>query len=100
MTSFRRGLHLYLTRHAYGNTFTEDLWAALEEESGQPVGRIMNTWVGQMGYPVVEVSEDSTAAVEGQRTFQLRQRKFNADGTADSKQTALANSVGGELQLS
>ena len=35
---FRRGMKLYLTRHMYGNTFAEDLWAALSEASKKPVG--------------------------------------------------------------
>ena len=39
--AFRKGLQTYLVRHAYGNTVTEDLWAALEEASGKPVGKIM-----------------------------------------------------------
>src|SRR5262249_50032851 len=31
---FRRGVRLYLDRHAYGSTETEDLWKALGEASG------------------------------------------------------------------
>lgn len=40
----------------YKNTFTEDLWAALEEASNKPVGAVMSTWTKQMGFPVVEAS--------------------------------------------
>ena len=36
-TDFRKGMSLYLDRHAYNNTQTEDLWAALGEKSGKPV---------------------------------------------------------------
>lgn len=32
--AFRRGMQLYLTRHQYRATCTEDLWAALSEGSG------------------------------------------------------------------
>lgn len=39
----------------YKNTFTEDLWAALEEASYKPVGAVMSTWTKQMGFPVVQV---------------------------------------------
>lgn len=39
----------------YKNTFTEDLWAALEEASNKPVGAVMSTWTKQMGFPVVQV---------------------------------------------
>ena len=73
-------MKLYLTRHQYSNTFTEDLWAALGEASSKPVGSIMTGWTKQMGYPVITVS----AKQEGtQRVLQLSQQRFLADGTQD-----------------
>ena len=55
---FRGGLYRYLKGHEYGNARTQDLWAALEEESGLPVTSIMDSWVKQTGYPVLEVQAD------------------------------------------
>jgi puromycin-sensitive aminopeptidase len=55
---FRAGIQRYLAAHAYGNTETHDLWDALEAESGQPVRRIMDAWIFQPGYPVVDVRLD------------------------------------------
>ena len=52
---FQSGLHSYLTRNAYENARTQDLWNSLGEASGQPVGAIMDTWVKQTGYPVIDV---------------------------------------------
>ena len=52
---FRDGLRLYLKRHAYGNTDTVDLWAALEEASNKPVKKFMSAWTSQSGYPIVRV---------------------------------------------
>eukprot|EP00268_Persea_americana_P036934 TRINITY_DN364_c0_g1_i1.p1 TRINITY_DN364_c0_g1~~TRINITY_DN364_c0_g1_i1.p1 ORF type:complete len:897 (+),score=171.49 TRINITY_DN364_c0_g1_i1:409-3099(+) len=52
---FQRSLALYIKRHAYSNAKTEDLWAALEEESGEPVNTLMNSWTKQKGYPVIFV---------------------------------------------
>jgi len=49
-------MNVYLNRHKYKNTFTEDLWAALAETSGKPVQEIMSTWTKQMGFPVLKVS--------------------------------------------
>jgi puromycin-sensitive aminopeptidase len=63
---FRAGIRQYLTKHAYANTVTTDLWDALEEASGEPVATIMNTWILQGGHPVVSV-EDGT----------IRQRPFS-----------------------
>jgi puromycin-sensitive aminopeptidase len=52
---FRVGIRTYLKRHSYGNTDTDDLWAAIEEASGEPVSSIMDSWLHQGGYPLVKV---------------------------------------------
>ncbi|KAE9586886.1 hypothetical protein Lal_00004969 [Lupinus albus] len=52
---FQRSLASYIKKYAYSNAKTEDLWAALEEGSGEPVNKIMTTWTKQQGYPVVSV---------------------------------------------
>lgn len=79
---FRKGMHIYLTRFQYRNTFTEDLWAALEEASAKPVKAVMSTWTKQMGFPVITV-EDSKQ--EGnKRILTLSQTKFCADGSCDN----------------
>ncbi|KAH7980868.1 hypothetical protein HPB49_019741 [Dermacentor silvarum] len=76
---FREGMNLYLTKHKYGNTTTEDLWHCLGEVCHVPVEAIMNTWVKQKGYPVISV----TSCQDGDsRVMMLTQEKFNADGKA------------------
>jgi puromycin-sensitive aminopeptidase len=62
-STFRDGIRIYLQRHAYANTITADLWAALESASGQPVGEIMDTWILQGGYPLLSV-EGTTISQE------------------------------------
>ncbi|XP_020203865.1 aminopeptidase M1 [Cajanus cajan] len=52
---FQRSLASYIKRHACSNAKTEDLWAALEEGSGEPVNKLMTSWTKQKGYPVVSV---------------------------------------------
>ncbi|OGE19478.1 hypothetical protein A3D83_01890 [Candidatus Daviesbacteria bacterium RIFCSPHIGHO2_02_FULL_41_10] len=52
---FQKGLQHYLKKHAYGNAETDDLWKALEEVSGKPVGQIMKNWTSQPGHPVISV---------------------------------------------
>lgn len=39
--TFLNGVAKYLKKHAYGNATTEDLWAALGEESGSDVAAFM-----------------------------------------------------------
>ncbi len=53
---FRLGLVHYLSKHRYGNTVTNDLWAALEEVSHKPVKSFMSAWTTQTGYPYVSIT--------------------------------------------
>ena len=53
--AFRDGIRAYLRQHSYGNTETTDLWDALEETTGEPVRRIMDSWIFQGGFPVIDV---------------------------------------------
>lgn len=52
---FQRSLASYIKRFACSNAKTEDLWTVLEEESGEPVKTLMDSWTKQKGYPVVSV---------------------------------------------
>lgn len=74
---FRKGMNLYLMQHQYKNTFTEDLWEALEKASNKPVGAVMSTWIKQMGFPVVKVT--SVQESGNKRRIFLEQSKFCAD---------------------
>ncbi|KAL3276182.1 hypothetical protein HHI36_020900 [Cryptolaemus montrouzieri] len=77
---FRKGMNLYLTRHQYKNTFTEDLWAALQDASQKPVGEVMSTWTKQMGFPEVKVSITKSKDGKG-ATLHMNQSKFSSDGS-------------------
>ncbi|MEO5753753.1 MAG: M1 family aminopeptidase, partial [Chthoniobacterales bacterium] len=52
---FRDGIRKYIAAHKYSNTTTADLWEALTEVSGKPVGEIAPGWTEQPGLPVVKV---------------------------------------------
>jgi len=56
---FLEGIRRYLKKHAYGNTTTGDLWAALSDASGKDVERVADIWTKNVGYPVLTVTEDS-----------------------------------------
>ena len=66
---FRDGIRRYLKHHAYGNTETHDLWDALEEETGEPVRRIMDSWIWQGGYPLISVSVEDGLLRFSQRRY-------------------------------
>jgi puromycin-sensitive aminopeptidase len=86
--TFRDGIRRYLATHAYGNTETTDLWDAIEEASGQPVRRIMDSWIFQGGHPVVEVEQ-----LDGGR-IRLRQERFRLSAAVDPDGDAGAEGLG------
>ena len=74
--TFRQGIHRYLKTNQYGNARTEDLWASLEEVSGKPITAIMDTWVKQAGFPVLQVNTTQSGCGT---TVSLSQRQFLYD---------------------
>ncbi|KAF6722116.1 Aminopeptidase N [Oryzias melastigma] len=73
---FTRGLQSYLKEFAFGSTVYTDLWKHLQtavQETGTDlpanIDAIMNTWVLQMGFPVVTI--DTVTGVVSQQHFLL-----------------------------
>ncbi|XP_065045657.1 aminopeptidase M1-B-like [Musa acuminata AAA Group] len=73
-SSFQKALASYIKRYAYSNAKTEDLWAVLEEESGEPVKNMMSSWTKQKGYPTVYVKIK-------RHELEIDQSQFLSDGT-------------------
>ncbi|PKI72070.1 hypothetical protein CRG98_007527 [Punica granatum] len=71
---FQKSLAAYIKKHACSNAKTEDLWASLEEGSGEPVNRLMNLWTKQKGYPVVSVK------IKDEK-LEFEQMQFLSNGT-------------------
>jgi puromycin-sensitive aminopeptidase len=77
--TFREGVSHYLRSHSYRNTETSDLWDAIETTSGEPVRRLMDSWIWQPGYPLVSamlVDDDGTPSLA------LAQHRFSFDPDA------------------
>ena len=68
---FRDGIRGYLKKHQFGNTETGELWDALEEASREPVRKMMDSWIFQPGFPIIE----ATPTANG-RGLKLSQRRF------------------------
>jgi puromycin-sensitive aminopeptidase len=80
---FREGVGHYLRTHAYSNTETNDLWDAIEATSGEPVRRIMDSWIWQPGYPLVSARLCESG---GRASLELTQQRFSyptADDASD-----------------
>jgi aminopeptidase N len=67
--AFQTGLKAYFAAYKYQNTEGDDLWNALAKASGKNITNLMNIWISQPGYPVVDVSLQGS-------TLQLSQRQF------------------------
>ena len=84
--AFRTGVSHYLRTHAHSNTETNDLWDAIETTSGEPVRRMMDSWIWQPGYPLLSADLVHTGdRAHHAATLQLRQERFaysSDDGAA------------------
>ena len=72
---FREGIRRYMAAHMYSNTTTADLWNALSDASGKPVGEIAAGWTEQPGFPVVKVKREHGGNVS------LTQERFTVNFT-------------------
>ncbi len=70
---FRDGIRRYIAAHQYSNSTTTDLWNALSEASGQPVGAIAAGWTEQPGFPVVTVKRTADGKIS------LAQERFTVN---------------------
>ncbi len=68
-STFQTGLRYYLKKHAYGNTDTDDLWAALQEASEKPVKAFMDSWTSQPGFPLVRANVETKEVTITQERF-------------------------------
>src|SRR5262249_7411153 len=71
--AFRAGVRHYLDRYRLSNTETTDLWDAMEDATGQPVRRIMDSWIFQPGFPMVRPTNGT-----------VEQRRFTYSDTDDN----------------
>ena len=93
--TFKEGIRLYIQRHKWGNTVTDDLWSAFQaaldratlvvrsgvstpetitqfevvSSTGWTVKELMDTWTLQMGYPLISVTRTSSELIFTQSWF-------------------------------
>lgn len=105
--NFRNGLRRYIKENAYKNTTTNDLWAAIEEETGNgEVHSMMDNWTKHPGFPVVFVSEGEAEVapvedydgrapkkgkISGTSVWVRQERYLPKDQEAEARQDVLWN---------
>ncbi len=85
--AFQAGIRRYMEEHKFSNAETTDLWDALEAETGEPVRRIMDSWIFQGGYPLVGVTE-------GKGDITLAQTRMRYAGSEETEDQTWAVPVG------
>jgi aminopeptidase N len=83
--TFRAGVHRYLQAHIYGNATAEDFWDTLQQTSGKPVDKIMESLVAQPGEPLLTLGSMRDGSVEvTQKRFFINPEETSAGhGKAD-----------------
>ena len=91
---FREGIRQYLSTYAYGSTETTDLWDALESSTGEPVRRIMDSWIFQGGHPAITVETADQHTGAGHR-IELSQKPSLMTGSSHSNGSTGSTETGG-----
>ena len=52
--TFQKGIQIYIKKHSYKNTTTDDLWNALSLNSDINVKNLMDNWTKKTGFPLIE----------------------------------------------
>jgi aminopeptidase N len=72
---FRDGIRRYIGAHKLSNSTTADLWNALAEASGKPIGEIAAGWTERPGFPIIKVRRDEGGKVSArQERFTINQK--------------------------
>ncbi|XP_060071986.1 aminopeptidase N-like [Ylistrum balloti] len=83
--TFRQGLEGYLKEQEFGNVAHDDLWRSLQTQAladgrtGFDVKTVMDSWIKQKNFPVVNVTRHASQLKLTQQRFLLR-----VDNTTDS----------------
>ena len=80
---FWAAIHLYLTRHAYGNATSDDLRQAVLDATGQSLEWFWSQWIYQEGYPefAVTAAFDSAAGALSLTVRQTQRDTAAADSS-------------------
>jgi len=73
--AFRTAIRAYITKYAYSNTTTDQLWAELDRVAPGPVTQIAHDFTRQAGVPLIDAGEAPQA-------LRLSQAQFSGAATA------------------
>ncbi|WP_245871662.1 M1 family metallopeptidase [Candidatus Nitrosotenuis aquarius] len=77
--NFRAGLRTYLKKFSYKNAQGNDLWDEIGRAAKMPVRSMVNSWLKQTGFPLVDVQKQGSHLILSQKRFIL-EKKGTAKG--------------------
>lgn len=83
--TWRAGMQTYMRNHAYSNTSSRDLWAAMESAGGKDVDLIAEAFTHTPGVPLLRVNVSACAG--GKTRLDLTQDAFSLDPSARAPST-------------
>ncbi|XP_077977932.1 aminopeptidase N-like [Glandiceps talaboti] len=87
--TFKEGLQDYLNTYKYSNTVSDQLFEKLTEaDQGRKntnVKQVMDTWILQMGYPIITLSRDGNSIHAEQERFIMDPNETPLNDTFDYK---------------
>ena len=69
---FQKGIRHYLDKYRYDCASSRNLWESFEAVSDKPVTKMMQTWIEQPGYPIVEAKREKDRLVCSQKRFSFQ----------------------------
>ncbi len=78
--NFKNGLHNYLSKHQYKNATGHDLWNSIGKVSKKPVKSLMNSWIKQVGFPLIQAEKKKSNLSLTQKRFLLEVDKKHQKG--------------------
>jgi puromycin-sensitive aminopeptidase len=82
---FRAGIQTYIRRFKNGNATGDDLWACLSEHADVPVAALMQDWITQPGFPLLQVE---LVPGRSHASVRLRQRRMLTGSDGRQEQPA------------
>ena len=78
--NFQKGLQKYLKKHAYSNAEGHDLWKSIGEVAKKPIDKMMDSWINQVGFPIVSVNRKGSQISLKQTRYLLEETKSSKKG--------------------
>lgn len=78
--AFRDGVRVYMKKHAYSNTVTDDLWQAVDSVSAVKISGIAHDFTQQAGVPLINVDRKDNA-------WLLSQSRLSSDNSTPANRS-------------